>query len=183
MSKISPLTRIELKTREHNRSTSINNHNRQVPTHQETALDNINTSSCKLPTTRRNKVSGNLSILSLSYKLLSLLCLFTSSVKCFGWTAWNQNALQSIGDCPTFDGNRTGICVTSAAECRNRGGRRLGSCYSNQGGINAQNYQYGGQSGYGPFFGGPGLGIAVGVCCSSKYISGSKLSDYSHKRI
>lgn len=48
------------------------------------------------------------------------------------------------------------------------GGRRLGSCYSNQGGINAQNNQYGGQSAFGPPFG-PGLGIAVGVCCSSKY--------------
>lgn len=47
------------------------------------------------------------------------------------------------------------------------GGRRLGSCYSNQGGINAQSNQFGGHSGFGPPFG-PGLGIAVGVCCSSK---------------
>lgn len=51
------------------------------------------------------------------------------------------------------------------------GGRRLGSCYTNQGGINGQNYQFGGQSGYGPFFGGPGIGVAVGVCCSSKCCS------------
>lgn len=51
-------------------------------------------------------------------RLLSLIWLF-SSVSCFGWTAWNNNLLQSISDCPTFDGNRTGICVTSAAECRN----------------------------------------------------------------
>lgn len=49
------------------------------------------------------------------------------------------------------------------------GGRRLGSCYSNQGGINSQNYQYGGQSSFGPSFG-PGLGVAVGICCSSRYI-------------
>lgn len=61
-----------------------------------------------------------------------------------------------------------------SVECTNiypGGGRRLGSCYSNQGGINGQNYNYGGQSNYGPLFGGPGLGVAVGVCCSSEYRS------------
>lgn len=48
------------------------------------------------------------------------------------------------------------------------GGRRLGSCYANQGGINGQNGLYGGQSSfYNPSYG-PGLGIAVGVCCSSE---------------
>lgn len=54
----------------------------------------------------------------LAYKLLSLICLL-NSVDCFGWNAWNNNLLQSISDCPTFDGNRTGICVSSASECRN----------------------------------------------------------------
>lgn len=44
----------------------------------------------------------------------------------------------------------------------------MGSCYSNQGGINGQNAQYGGQSGFNNPFG-PALGIAVGVCCSSKF--------------
>lgn len=137
-----------------------------------------------------------------SFKLLSL-CWFINAANCFGWTAWNNNLLQSISDCPTFDGNRTGICVASASECRNSkftislgklealrigltnqisfirssgGGRRLGSCYSNQGGINGQGVQYGGQSGYGPPFG-PGLGVAVGVCCSSKFYPRKQNSD------
>lgn len=51
-------------------------------------------------------------------KSLSLICLI-NSINCFGWDAWNNNLLQSISDCPTFDGNRTGICVSSASECRN----------------------------------------------------------------
>jgi hypothetical protein len=50
---------------------------------------------------------------------VGLLCLL-DHVDCFGWTNWNQNLLHSVSDCPTFDGNRTGICVSSAAECRNR---------------------------------------------------------------
>lgn len=54
----------------------------------------------------------------IGYKLLSLIW-FLNAVDCFGWTSWNNNLLQSISDCPTFDGNRTGICVASAAECRN----------------------------------------------------------------
>lgn len=53
------------------------------------------------------------------YIVVGVICLF-ECVKAFGWTAWNSNLLQSISDCPTFDGNRTGICVASAAECRNR---------------------------------------------------------------
>lgn len=58
-----------------------------------------------------------------SIVVLSLIYLLTCErVDCFGWTAWssNNNLLQAISDCPTFDGNRTGICVASAAECRNR---------------------------------------------------------------
>ncbi|KAI1285797.1 hypothetical protein HDE_11638 [Halotydeus destructor] len=35
-----------------------------------------------------------------------------------------------ISDCPTTEFNRTGICVTSAYECRGRGGRVVGQCYA-----------------------------------------------------
>lgn len=99
-----------------------------------------------------------------TFFLLHIL-FFTNQVRGFGWTRWGGNVLQSISDCPTFDGNRTGICVATASECRERGGRRLGTCYANQGNINTLNNQFGGQSVFGPPFG-PPLGTAVGVCCS-----------------
>lgn len=51
--------------------------------------------------------------------VISVICLL-ECVQAFGWNTWNNNLLHSISDCPTFDGNRTGICVASAAECRNR---------------------------------------------------------------
>lgn len=35
-----------------------------------------------------------------------------------------------VSDCPTSEYNRTGICVTSAYECRNRGGRVVGQCFA-----------------------------------------------------
>lgn len=38
--------------------------------------------------------------------------------------------LSRISDCPTTDGNRTGICVRSTSECTSRGGRPLGTCYA-----------------------------------------------------
>ena len=47
-----------------------------------------------------------------------------------------------ISDCPTSEYNRTGICVSSAFECRSRGGRVVGQCFANplsgssQGGSN-----------------------------------------------
>ena len=54
--------------------------------------------------------------------ILSLLWL-ANDVLGFGWgqSSWNNQNLQfGVSDCPTFDGNRTGICVSTAAECRNR---------------------------------------------------------------
>ena len=35
-----------------------------------------------------------------------------------------------VSDCPTQEYNRTGVCVTSAYECRNRGGRVVGQCFA-----------------------------------------------------
>lgn len=64
----------------------------------------------------RYQASNN--VVVLLYKLLSFVFLI-QSVQGFGWTKWNQDLLQGVSDCPTFDGNRTGICVASAAECRN----------------------------------------------------------------
>lgn len=36
-----------------------------------------------------------------------------------------------VSDCPTTEYNRTGICVSNPAECRNRGGRIVGQCFAN----------------------------------------------------
>ena len=36
-----------------------------------------------------------------------------------------------ISDCPTTEYNRTGVCVSNPLECRSRGGRVVGQCYTN----------------------------------------------------
>lgn len=69
---------------------------------------------------QENEIKTVFSIKILIYHIVALFCLHGAQVDCFGWTNWNSNLLQSVSDCPTFDGNRTGICVATAAECRNR---------------------------------------------------------------
>jgi hypothetical protein len=62
----------------------------------------------------------------------------------FGSDSFNAyNPIPHISDCPTNDGNRTGICVRSTAECTSRGGRPLGACYATpQSGTNIQGIKY-----------------------------------------
>ena len=66
-----------------------------------------------------------------------------------------------ISDCPTTEYNRTGICVTSAYECRNRGGRVVGQCFASP--ISGSNQASGGllDIGSNEF----NRRIPIGLCC------------------
>lgn len=77
----------------------------------------------------------------------------------------------TVSDCPTGDGNRTGICVANALECQRRGGRTLGSCYapSPSGSGSSQQRPDHGIGFGGNIGGGYNPGIRVGVCCFSKF--------------
>ncbi|XP_053203835.1 uncharacterized protein LOC128388463 isoform X1 [Panonychus citri] len=79
----------------------------------------------------------------------------------------------SVSDCPTGDGNRTGICVSNSFECRRRGGRALGNCYATPisgsgGNQRPDNSGIGFGSGYNP-------GIPVGVCCFLQVTCGGSI--------
>lgn len=74
----------------------------------------------------------------------------------------------SISDCTTNDANRTGVCMTTTAECIGRGGRPSGSCFAAQ---------------QQPIYNNPGVsigssanqwqnpGIPVGICCLCEFLN------------
>ncbi|RWS15546.1 uncharacterized protein B4U79_13640 [Dinothrombium tinctorium] len=77
----------------------------------------------------------------------------------------------AVKDCPTTDGNRTGICVRTSRECIARGGRVLGNCYP-QTQLGSQRPSQVGIGSTLNFF----PGFPVGVCCFYQVICGGTIA-------